>query len=155
MPPGQKPVSAIFEADRVLENYLKVSDAMGRYSNTLYRALPEELRQEVRIRYFREGELAVNVTSGAVATRVKMIGETLVSRLSTNLNFQGITHIATRVRPGPSIKSRKGRKPAISKRNGELLEAVANETRDKGLKQALQRLAKRSRQANPVSSPLP
>lgn len=116
---------------------------MERFSGSLSRVLPDELRHHVAIRYFKKGELALNVTSGAVATRIKMLNESLIVQLATDLNFHGINRITVKVRPKPAEKKVQARRCVISEKNGQLLKAVAGETQDEGLKQALYRLAKR------------
>ncbi len=132
------------ESERALNRYVRVTRGFEHLIKLVRSRLPEPIAEQVQIRYYREGELALNVPSGAVATRIKMLSPSLIVDLAGERTFRNLIRISVKVRP-VAVKEERKHEPlyALSEENCRLLESVAGETKDEGLKQSLLRLAKK------------
>ena len=130
--------------ESALSRYLRISRGFAHLNNLLREQLPKELEPSVRIRFYRDGELALNVATGSVAMRIKMLAPSLIVDLAGHRVFNKLVRISVKVRP-EAEKQRGKTEPlyVLSEENCRLLESVAGETKDEELKKSLLKLAHR------------
>lgn len=104
-------------------------------------ALPEAMAQGVRFVSYRDGELVLQAESSARASQLRFQQQEIMARLRTHEPFQFVWKVTVKVAPARVRDKPKPRKQPLSKENARLLREEAGHTKDKALREVLEKLA--------------
>lgn len=124
-----------------LDRLFRKADAIAKLNKDLDDALPENLRGQFKIAGYKDGVLKLVVHSAALATRLKFTQSQLISQLRLNPVLKELTSISIKIRPASYKKKLVNKLQPLSHENAQLLTEEAGQTKDKGLRDVLLRLA--------------
>ncbi|SFR73467.1 Protein of unknown function [Marinobacter daqiaonensis] len=104
-------------------------------------ALPENLAGNVRFVSYREGELVLQVDNATQASQLRFRQQEVMATLRRNETFQFVWKFRIRVQPARYRIERKSKPMTLSKENARLLKEEAGHTKDKALREVLEKLA--------------
>ncbi len=105
-------------------------------------AIPAELSEATRFVSCREGgELVLSTDNASKATRLRFRQHEIMSALRENELFRYVWKVRIKVSPPRFASRRKPVKEPLSKENARLLQEEAGHTKDKALREVLEKLA--------------
>ena len=104
-------------------------------------AIPAELSEGTRFVSCREGELVLSTDNASKATRLRFRQHEIMSALRGNELFRYVWKVRIKVSPPRFASRRKPVKEPLSKENARLLQEEAGHTKDKALREVLEKLA--------------
>jgi len=127
----------------VLNQLLAHGSRLAQAELLLAEVMPAELNGRWGVTNLRQGELVLYTASPAWAARLRFLAPGLLQRLGEQADSLGIDRIRVRVCLPPSRDRPTSRpRPRLSARSARLLEQVAEDMEDEGLRAALRRIAR-------------
>lgn len=107
----------------------------------LLNCLPDNLRQGVRFVCVHDGDLTLSAESSAVASQLRLRQHDIMESLRQNALFRFVWRLKVKVTP-PRFSNRPAvARVPLSNENARLLEEEAGHTKDKNLREVLEKLA--------------
>ncbi|WP_404368501.1 DciA family protein [Marinobacter sp.] len=104
-------------------------------------AIPASLKGQVRFVSLRDGDMTLNAESSTTASQLRMRQHEIMEKLREDPVFQYVWRLRVKVAP-PRFTHRPAiRKTALSNENARLLKEEAGHTKDKQLREILEKLA--------------
>lgn len=126
---------------RTLQAILSKAEHHRRAEATLLAALPEALREGVRFVSSHEGDLVLSAPTSVTASQLRMRQHEILSALREADILQFAWRLTIRVRPGRHQPAVNHPPRTLSNENARLLEEEAGHTKDKALREVLEKLA--------------
>jgi len=104
-------------------------------------ALPESLAKGTRFVSCREGELVVSATTATTASQIRFRQHEIMEALRTQEPFRYVWKLKVKVAPPRFSERPKAKKTPLSNENARLLKEEAGHTKDKQLREVLEKLA--------------
>ncbi|HEY9120626.1 MAG TPA: DciA family protein [Marinobacter sp.] len=104
-------------------------------------AIPESLRDGVRFVCCQEGELTVSAESAVIASQLRYRQHEVMEAVRQNDLFRYIWKLRVKVAPARYNAAPKTRSRVLSNENARLLKEEAGHTKDKNLREVLEKLA--------------
>ena len=113
---------------------------------TVMAALPEDLAPGTRFVSCQEGELVLSTDTASKATRLRFRQHEIMEQLREHELFRFVWKLRVKVSP-PRFRARtKAVKAPLTKENARLLKEEAGHTKDKALREVLEKLASHVRE---------
>lgn len=130
------------ERTRSLQDLLAKAQLHARVEALVLAAIPENLRGNLRFISFREGEVVLMVHSAIQASQIRFRQREILFGLRQTGEFPSADKLRVKVSPERHVIRRERPLLAISKENARLLEEEAGHTKDKALREVLEKLAR-------------
>ncbi|MBJ6138417.1 DUF721 domain-containing protein [Marinobacter litoralis] len=104
-------------------------------------AIPDELREGSRFVSCQDGELVLSTDTASKATRLRFRQHEIMEALRENELFRFVWKVRVKVAPARYKARKKVEKMPLSKENARLLSEEAGHTKDKALREVLEKLA--------------
>ena len=104
-------------------------------------ALPPSLAQGTRFVSYREGELVLSASNGPQASQIRYRQHELMAELRKSEAFQYVWKLTVKVVPPRFSEAPEVQHRPLSKENARLLREEAGHTKDKRLREVLEKLA--------------
>jgi len=104
-------------------------------------ALPEELVPGTRFVSCQDGELVLATDNASKATRLRFRQHEIMEKVRENELFRFVWKVRIKVSPARFQARKNVEKTPLSKENARLLEEEAGHTKDKALREVLEKLA--------------
>ncbi len=104
-------------------------------------AIPEELTEGTRFVACLDGELVLSTDTASKATRLRFRQHEIMEALRENELFRFVWKVRVKVAPARYKVRQKVEKVPLSKENARLLAEEAGHTKDKALREVLEKLA--------------
>ncbi|MBZ0334466.1 hypothetical protein MARI_21360 [Marinobacter sp. JH2] len=104
-------------------------------------AIPAELTKGTRFVACQDGELVLSTDTASKATRLRFRQHEIMEALRNNELFRFVWKVRIKVAPARYEARKKVEKIPLSKENARLLEEEAGHTKDKALREVLEKLA--------------
>jgi hypothetical protein len=104
-------------------------------------AIPPALLQGTRFVSCKEGELILSADSAGKASQIRFRQHEIMEKLRENELFRFVWKLKVKVAPARFQEKAPRRKIALSKENARLLKEEAGHTKDKKLREVLEKLA--------------
>lgn len=104
-------------------------------------AIPEELTEGTRFVACLDGELVLSTDTASKATRLRFRQHEIMEALRENELFRFVWKVRVKVAPARYKVRKKVEKVPLSKENARLLAEEAGHTKDKALREVLEKLA--------------
>ncbi|MFL1404087.1 DUF721 domain-containing protein [Marinobacter sp. M1N3S26] len=104
-------------------------------------SVPEELANGVRFVSYRDGELVLQTDSATRASQLRFRQQEIMADLRREEAFEFVWKLKVKVRPGRYSLKKPPSPMTLSKENARLLEEEAGHTKDKALREVLEKLA--------------
>lgn len=108
-------------------------------------ALPEELASGVRFLSCREGELVLSATNATRASQIRFRQHEIMAGIREHELFRYVWKLKVKVAPPRFREKKSAGKQPLSKENARLLAEEAGHTKDKALREVLEKLASHAR----------
>lgn len=105
-------------------------------------AVPEELVEGTRFVSCQDGELILSTDTASKATRLRFRQHEIMEAVRANELFRYVWKLKIKVSPSRFDQRRKPKKTRLSKENARLLQEEAGHTKDKALREVLEKLAR-------------
>ncbi|MFE8072762.1 DciA family protein [Marinobacteraceae bacterium S3BR75-40.1] len=129
-----------------LKTLLSVAEKHAVLETIVLQAVPETIRPHCRFGGFHDGELTLFVYGSTTASLLRFRQQEILAALrdsSDEFSYAWRLNVKVRPQSTPRRASRPDR--SLSKENARLLEEEAGHTKDRGLKQVLEKLAQHVR----------
>lgn len=136
------------EQSRSLNGLLTRAQQHARAEQAVLAAVPENLRHGLRFVSCHQNELVLMTHSAIQASQVRFRQQEIVQALSDNELFGQISRVRVRVAPARHRLKRKHEPMVISNENARLLKEEAGHTKDKALREVLEKLASHTSKAS-------
>ena len=104
-------------------------------------SVPDKLREGVRFVSYRDGELVLQTDNAARASQLRFRQQELMADLRHEEAFEFVWKLKIQVRPRRYSLKKPASPMTLSKENARLLEEEAGHTKDKALREVLEKLA--------------
>ncbi|WP_323754066.1 DUF721 domain-containing protein [Marinobacter sp.] len=104
-------------------------------------AIPDELSEGTRFVACQDGELVLSTDTASKATRLRFRQHEIMEALRENELFRFVWKVRVKVAPARYKTRKKVEKVPLSKENARLLSEEAGHTKDKALREVLEKLA--------------
>lgn len=104
-------------------------------------ALPENLRTGTRFVSYHDGELTLSTQTAAVATQLRYRQQEIMAALREEAPFQFVWKLKVKVAPPRFVHETRRTMTPLSNENARLLIEEAGHTKDKKLREVLEKLA--------------
>src|SRR5690606_41888204 len=108
---------------------------------TVPSAMPDELLKGTRFVSCQDGELVLSTDTASKATRLRFRQHEIMEALRENELFCFVWKMRIKVAPARFQPRKKAEKAPLSKENARLLSEEAGHTKDKALREVLEKLA--------------
>lgn len=109
------------------------------------KSLPEALAKGVRFVSYRDGELVLQTDSATRASQLRFRQQEIMADLRREEAFEFVWKLKVKVRPERYSLKKPPSPMTLSKENARLLEEEAGHTKDKALREVLEKLASHAR----------
>ncbi|MCK7549148.1 DciA family protein [Marinobacter koreensis] len=130
-----------FEGSPALKSLFARAELHRRAECQILEALPEDLRAGVRFLSCEEGELVLSAENSSRASQIRFRQHEIMENVRHQELFRFVWKLKVKVAPPRFLEHRKARKQPLSKENARLLEEEAGHTKDKALREVLEKLA--------------
>ncbi|WP_166251921.1 DciA family protein [Marinobacter salicampi] len=124
-----------------LRNLLDKAETHREVEKKVLRALPTGLENRVRFVSLREGDMTLSTDTSAVASQIRMRQHEIMANLRQEPVFQYVWRLQIKVVPARFRNRASHTKEPISHKNAQLLKEEAGHTKDKNLREVLEKLA--------------
>lgn len=131
-----------------LATLFKQAKAIVRLEEQMNSLLPERLRGHFKIAGYQHPDLILQTHSASLLTAFRMYEDTIVAQLRQTPRFQHLNKIRIKVRPQKAEQKLHRKMDKISKKNAQLLQSEAEQTKDCALRDILMRLASHTKEEN-------
>lgn len=104
-------------------------------------SLPDDLSKAVRFVSYRDGELVLQTDSATRASQLRFRQREIMADLRQEEVFEFVWKLKVKVRPGRYSLKKPPSPMTLSKENARLLKEEAGHTKDKALREVLEKLA--------------
>lgn len=104
-------------------------------------SVPDNLRVGVRLVSYKDGELVLQTDNAARASQLRFRQQEIMADLRQEEAFEFVWKLKINVRPGRYSLKKPPAPMTLSKENARLLEEEAGHTKDKALREVLEKLA--------------
>lgn len=129
------------EQSRSLRDLLARAQHHARAEQAILAAVPEPLREGLRFVSYRQSELILMTHSAIQASQVRFRQREILQALAGNDLFGEVRKLRVRVAPARHRVKRKRPAMVLSNENARLLKEEAGHTKDKALREVLEKLA--------------
>ncbi|GGY68266.1 DUF721 domain-containing protein [Marinobacter zhanjiangensis] len=112
-----------------------------RAEQRVLQSVPEPLREGVRLVSYKDGELVLQTDNAARASQLRFRQQEIMADLRHEETFEFVWKLTIKVRPGRYSLKKPAEPMTLSKENARLLEEEAGHTKDKALREVLEKLA--------------
>ncbi|MDX1456985.1 MAG: DciA family protein [Marinobacter sp.] len=137
-PEGTRPAST-------LNNLLAKAQLHARAERVVLSAVPDTLRQRVRFVSFHDGELTLSAENATTASQLRYRQHEVLETIRKKEEFQYAWKLNVKVRPARHERRRTRSMEPLSNENARLLKEEAGHTKDKKLREVLEKLASHAR----------
>ncbi|WNK21436.1 DciA family protein [Halomonas piscis] len=136
-----QPVGQLLKPRGDIGRLMQASRLIDEAQRRLRADLPEPMREHVFVGGVSEGRLTLICDRAALVTWLRFEQPRLLTLLHGIPGFEGVTGLRFKVRPVRPVKAPRRYCRTLPQSAGKVLTECAEETRDPGLKAALERLA--------------
>lgn len=108
-------------------------------------ALPDELATGVRFLSCQEGELVLSAANATRASQIRFRQHEIMASVREQELFRYVWKLKVKVAPPRFRETKRAAKQSLSKENARLLAEEAGHTKDKALREVLEKLASHAR----------
>jgi len=108
-------------------------------------SIPQELAKGVRFLSCKEGELALSAETATRASQIRFRQHEIMASLREHELFRYVWKLKVKVAPPRFRETKHTEKQSLSKENARLLQEEAGHTKDKALREVLEKLASHAR----------
>ncbi|MBZ2167170.1 MULTISPECIES: DUF721 domain-containing protein [Marinobacter] len=124
-----------------LNELLKKAELHRQAESQVLEAIPPELAQGTRFVSCHEGELILSAENASKASRIRFRQHEIMEKVRANELFQYVWKLKVKVAPPRFSERPAHKKEPLSKENARLLKEEAGHTKDKKLREVLEKLA--------------
>ncbi|MBE02048.1 DciA family protein [Marinobacter lutaoensis] len=130
-----------FRGPPTLRQLIAKAEQHREAEQTVLRALPRDLAQGVRFLACQDGELTLSAENATQASQIRFRQHEIMASVRQDEAFQYVWKLKVKVVPPKAREKRRRIKPRLSKENARLLAEEAGHTKDKALREVLEKLA--------------
>ncbi|MBB5322669.1 DUF721 domain-containing protein [Marinobacter oulmenensis] len=124
-----------------LQGLIERAELHSRAEQLVMSAIPDGLAPGTRFVSYREGELVLSTDNAGKATQLRFRQHEIMAALRQHEPFQYAWKVRIKVSPPRFRHTRKPEKAPLSNENARLLKEEAGHTKDKALREVLEKLA--------------
>jgi len=130
-----------FRAPPTLQQLLARAEQHQAAEHAVLRALPPDLGKRVRFLSYQDGELVLSAETATLASQLRFRQHEIMERLRQEEAFRYVWKLRVRVLPARARRKARPVKRELSRENARLLAEEARHTKDKALREVLEKLA--------------
>ena len=133
--------SALNQTNSSLKSLIQKAQLHQQAEDVVLAALPDNLAPGARFVSLKEGELVLSTDSASKATQLRFRQHEVMAALREHEAFQFVWKLKIKVVPARYQSRTPPQKQPLSKENARLLKEEAGHTKDKALREVLEKLA--------------